>query len=48
MTDIGLILGEPSSYLLFTIFFFTSLLTDPFFLFALPTGGFYQRVLPSY
>jgi hypothetical protein len=46
MTDTGLILGEPSSHLLFTIFF--SLLTAPFFLFALPTGGFYQRVLPSH
>jgi hypothetical protein len=46
MTDIGLILGEPSSYLLFTILF--SLFTASFFLFALPTGGFYQRVLPSY
>jgi hypothetical protein len=34
MTDIGLILGEPSSYLLFIVFF--SLFTDPFFLFALP------------
>jgi hypothetical protein len=45
MNDIGLILGEPSSYLLFTILF--SLLTSPFFLFVLPTGGFYQRVLPS-
>jgi hypothetical protein len=32
MTDTRLILGEPSSYLLF----------------APPTGGFYQRVLPSY
>jgi hypothetical protein len=29
MTDIELILEQPSSYLLFTIFF--SLLTDPFF-----------------
>ena len=45
MTDTGLILGEPSSYLLFAIFF--SLLTASFFLFALPTGGFYLRVLPS-
>jgi hypothetical protein len=41
-----LILGGPSSYLLFTIFF--SLFTVSFFLFDLPTGGFYQRVLPSY
>jgi hypothetical protein len=32
--------------LLFAILF--SLFTDPFFLFVLPTGGFYQRVLPSY
>jgi hypothetical protein len=39
MTDIELILGQPSSYLLLTIFF--SLLTASFFLFALPTGGFY-------
>jgi hypothetical protein len=45
MTDTGLILGEPSSYLIFTIFF--SLFTASFFLFVLPTGGFYQRVLPS-
>jgi hypothetical protein len=35
MTEIGLILGEPSSYLLFTIFF--SLFTGPFILFVLPT-----------
>jgi hypothetical protein len=32
MTDTGLILGEPSSYLLFTIFL--SLFTAPFFLFC--------------
>jgi hypothetical protein len=43
MTDTGLILGEPSSYLLFTILF--SLFTASFFLFVLPTEGFYQRVL---
>jgi hypothetical protein len=46
MTDTELILGQPSSHLLFTIFF--SLFTASFFLFALPTWGFYQRVLPSY
>jgi hypothetical protein len=51
MTDTRLILGEPSSYLLFTIFFslfYFSLFTASFFLFVLPTGGFYQRVLLSY
>jgi hypothetical protein len=53
MTDTGLILGEPSSYLLFTIFFSLlsshfSLFTVPFFLFGLPNLGFYQRVLPSH
>jgi hypothetical protein len=46
MTDIGLILGQPSSHLLFAILF--SLFTATFFLFVLPSRGFYQRVLPSY